>query len=656
LSDIGLYSLRFALIVALLGIGVGLYAGLTRRDAWTRVAERTVYVVFGFLSLAMFALFYALASNDFQLSYVARHSARSMSLLYRLSAAWGGQAGSLLLWEFLLTGYAAAAVWRHRNSSRSLMPWVVVVVLVNALFFLMLTNFVDIPFDKLPSEQVLSDGIGLNPLLQHPMMTTHPVALYAGFVGFAIPFAFSFAALITGELDTTWFRTTRRWSLFAWTMLGIGLILGGRWAYDVLGWGGYWGWDPVENAALMPWLAATAYLHSVMIQEKRDMLKTWNVVLIGLTYTLCLFGTFLTRSGVVQSVHAFANSGWFGSLFGAYMVLMAGAFASAVVVRRKQLMSSRRLESVASREAGFLLNNWAFMALLMVVFWGTMLPVFSESLGGQRITVGPKFFNTMAGPLALFLLFLTGAGPLIAWRRATAANLRRQFVWPGVAAVAVGVGAGAWGGGSIGFWPLACWVLSAFVSMTIAQEYWRAIGARVRNRGENVLRALASLLRKNPRRYGGYIVHLGAVLMMVGFSGAAFNEEMLKNVRVGQSVQMRDYRLEYLTTTAITAQHYGGARARVALYRDDAPLGVMVPEKRMYWLEDQPTSIPAIHSRLSEDLYLTLTALEADGSVTLKIHRNPLVNWVWIGSIILVAGCLCVLWPQPERGMEPARR
>ncbi len=654
MSDIGLYSLRFALAISAFGVGAGVAAGLKRRADWTQVAERCVIASFAFLSVSMFSLFYSLATNDFQIAYVMQHSARSMTLPYRLAALWGGQSGSLLLWAWMLGVFGTIAVAVNRRSNRTLMPWVAAVLLANACFFLVLLNFVTVPFEKLPDGRVLSDGNGLNPLLQHPLMTIHPLVLYTGFVGFVVPFAFAFACLITGELGTTWFRTTRRWTLVAWAFLGYGLLLGGRWAYEVLGWGGYWAWDPVENAAFMPWLAATAYLHSVMIQEKRDMLKMWNLMLIGLTYSLCLFGTFLTRSGVVQSVHSFTNSGWFGFIFLAYVSVISLSFFTALYLRRNELRSPRRLESMVSREAGFLLNNWVFMALLVVVFWGTMLPVFSESISGQRTTVGPKFFNTMAGPLALVLLFLTGVGPLIAWHRATLASIRKQFLTPAAVGLAVGVVFALIFWGQIGVWALGCWALGAFVTTTITQEYVQALGARMRLHGESAPRAFATLIQKNQRRYGGYVVHLGIVFIMIGFSGAFFNEELLENVQPGDSVSIHDYRLQYLTAEAIPAQHYGGAKARVALYRDDQPVSMLTPEKRMYWLEQQPTSIPAIYSTLSEDLYVILTALEEDGSATLKVYRNPLVNWIWIGGLILIVGNIIILWPHPNRTREPS--
>ena len=648
MSDLGDYALRFALVLAVFGIGAGVYAGISRRPEWTRVAEKTVGVVFAFVALAIGLLFAAFANHDFQIAYVAQNSARSMTLAYRLAALWGGQAGSLLLWLFVLLSYSVVCVQTQRHRNRNLMPWVVATLLSNAVFFLVLVTFVTNPFEKLPIGHVLSDGNGLNPLLQHPVMMIHPVILYTGLVGFAVPFAFALAALVTGEIGSMWFRTTRRWTLFSWLFLSIGIMLGGRWAYEVLGWGGYWAWDPVENASFMPWLPATAYLHSVMIQEKRNMLKSWNLLLIGLTYTLCLFGTFLTRSGIVQSVHAFAQTPLFTSIFLSYVLVNAIAFLVALLARRGQLRTSGRLESMVSREASFLLNNWVFIAILMVVFWGTLFPVFSEALTGNRIAIGPKFFNTMAGPLALFLLFLTGVGPLIAWRQASFDSLRRQFATPVIVGVAAAVGLVAVFGSRAGFYAVCAWSLGAFTTTTILQEYYRAIRARTRRGEENALQALGALLRKNQQRYGGYVVHLGVVFILIGTAGSALNEERLENVRPGDEIELDDYRIRYLTAEAIPEQHYGGAVARFALYRDGEPLGVMAPEKRMYWLEQQPASIPSVYSTLREDLYVILAAIEADGSATLKIYRNPLVNWIWIGGATFVLGAITILWPHPE--------
>jgi cytochrome c-type biogenesis protein CcmF len=647
LAEIGSHAQQLALFVAFIGIGCGIYAGVTRSNAWTGVAERAVYSVAILVTAAIAILFAAFALCDFQLEYVARTSARAMPLPYRMAALWGGQEGSLLLWLWILAIYSSIAVYTQRTRTRSLLPWASAMLLSNQAFFLVLVNFFTNPFDLFPPGQAPSDGTGLNPLLQHPLMTIHPVLLYTGFVGFAVPFAFGFAALVTGELGTTWFRSTRRWSIFAWAALGIGIILGGRWAYEVLGWGGYWAWDPVENASFMPWLVATAFLHSVMVQEKRDMLRIWNLTLIGLTYTLCLFGTFLTRSGIVQSVHSFAQTAWFGRVFLSYVVLVAALFFGALLWRRKELKSPNRLESAVSREASFIFNNWAFLAILVVVFCGTLFPVATEAFRGVKTTVGPRFFNTMTAPLALFLLLLTGVGPLIAWRRASFASLRRQFLVPVACGAFVAVGLVLFLGSSLTWYPFMAWTLSAFVVGTVGQEYTQAVRARMRL-GESPIRALATLLRKNQRRYGGYVVHVGVVFILVGAAGAAFNSEKLQNVKPGDSVTLDHYELRYLTARPLPEGHYGGAIARIAVYRDGTPLATMVPEKRIYWLEQQPASIPSIRSTLQEDLYVLLTAVEADGSATLKIHRNPLVAWIWLGAAVFILGTVLVMWPHPQ--------
>jgi cytochrome c-type biogenesis protein CcmF len=654
MAELGSACIRFALLLAVAGFGAAVYAGVSRRAEWTRVAERSVWVVSAFVAAAIVTLFVAFATCDFRLAYVSAHSARGMATPYRLAALWGGQAGSLLLWLFMLCAYASACVAANLRRNRSLMGWVSAVLLANMIFFLVLLTFVTDPFEVLPPERAMSDGAGLNPLLQHPVMMIHPLMLYTGLVGFAVPFAFAFAALVSGELGTTWFQTTRRWTLFPWLFLSIGIMLGGRWAYEVLGWGGYWAWDPVENASFMPWLPATAYLHSVMIQEKRDMLKTWNLLLIGLTYTLCLFGTFLTRSGIVQSVHAFAQTPIFTSVFLGYVLVTAAVFLTALLARRKGLKSPQRLESMMSREASFLLNNWVFIAILVVVFCGTLFPVFSEALMSERIAVGPKYFQLLNGPLALLLLLLTGVGPLIAWRRANLTSLRRQFIAPVIAGVVTGGVALALTGAELALYALVAWSLGGFVFATVVQEYARAIRTRTRRGDENAFQALFALWRKSQQRYGGYIVHLGAVLILMGAAGSVLNEERLENVKPGAEIAMNGYELKYLTAQALPAQHYGGAVARLALYHHGTPLAVMAPEKRMYWLEQQPASIPSVYSTLREDLYVILTAIENDGSATFKIYRNPLVNWIWIGGAVFVFGTLLVMWPHPARG--PARR
>jgi cytochrome c-type biogenesis protein CcmF len=651
LSDLGFYALRLALVVAVAGIAAGVYGGVRRRPEWAEVARRAVLVHAGLVTLGIGSLLYCFATLDFSVAYVAEHAARSMAVPYRMAALWGGQAGSLLLWAFMLAAYSTAAVVVNRRQT-TLLPWVCAVLLGNGAFFLVLLDFVTNPFEKLPAGLVMSDGQGLNPLLQHPVMMIHPLVLYTGMTGFAVPFAFGVAALATGELGSAWLRTTRRWTLWAWLFLSIGILLGGRWAYEVLGWGGYWAWDPVENASFMPWLAGTAYLHSVMVQEKRDMLKTWNLVLIGLTYVLCLFGTMLTRSGLVRSVHAFAQTEIFGILFLGYVLSSAVLFFGLVLWRRPLLRTPQRLESVLSREAGFVVNNWLFMGLLAIVLWGTLYPKLSEWLVEREILLGPGWFTNLAAFVALPLLLLTGVGPLIAWRRATPASLRRQLRIPTAAGVLTAAALFGWTRGAVETIAIVTWALGAFVTATVTQEYVRAIRARMRH-GEGPFEALVTLFRKNQRRYGGYVVHVGVVFLFVGFAGSALNEERLETLSPGDAVEINGYRLEYMTARAIPAQHYGGAIAHIALFEHGRPLAMLLPEKRMYWLEQQPASIPAVWSTLGEDLYVVLAAIEADGAATLKIRRNPLVSWVWLGGFTFVLGTALVMWPHAERGRNP---
>ena len=642
----GHIALHLTLLSAVYSAGAAAFGALRGRPEWIRSAERGVYAVLALLTLALLGVEAALLGDRFDLAFVAQNSSREQAAIYKLPALWGGQAGSLLLWAWMLSLLSALVIFQNRARNRTLLPWVIASLMGNLIFFATLLCFVTNPFEPLAADQIFSNGSGMNPLLQHPAMLIHPPILYVGFVGFAVPFAFALAALITGDLGPAWFRSTRRWTLVAWAFLGLGLMLGGAWAYEVLGWGGYWAWDPVENAAFMPWLAGTAFVHSVMIQEKRGMLKIWNLALIGLAYSLCLFGTFLTRSGIVSSVHSFTASGWFGFVFLAYVITVAGVFAGFLIWRVPLLRSKNRLDSIVSREASFLLNNWAFLALLSVVFFGTLYPVFSEAISGTKIQIGPPFFQRLAGPLAIFLLVLTGIGPLIAWRRATWTNLRKSFLWP--ASIAVGVAIGLVAFGIQRFYPVAFLSLCAFVTATVAGEYWRGIRARMR-RGESPPRAVLELLRRNQRRYGGYVVHLSVVLIFVGFAGAAFYLEETRLLKPGESWQLNGYSISYRHAQPVTDPHYVGALARVALHHHGKPVGILMPEKRMYFQQEQPTTLPAIVSSLREDFYMILVGLERDQSVALKVYINPLVNWIWIGGLIFIVGNTLILWPIPER-------
>jgi len=650
--ELGEYSLYLTLPFIVFAIFAAVYGARRERNEWVHTAERTVYAIFGLLCLAYIGLEWAILTDRFDLTYVSRHSSREQPTLYKL-VIWGGQEGSLLFWAWLLGLMTALVVFQNRARNRVLIPWVIVAQMANLLFFVALTCTISNPFEIRPEGMVLSNGSGMNPILQHVAMLIHPPALYLGFVGFSIPFAFAVAALATGELSTSWFQATRRWTLIAWFFLSIGLILGGRWAYEVLGWGGYWAWDPVENASLMPWLTGTAFLHSVMIQEKRGMLKIWNMTLVGLTYALCLFGTFLTRSGVVQSVHSFASAGWFGQIFLGFVGVITLTFAALLVWRAPELRSSTRLDSVLSREGSFLLNNYVFMGLLAITMYGTMSPVFSEYLLDQRLVKLAPWFEFYIGPLALLLLILTGVGPLIAWRRASWANLRKSFLWPTVVATACAVVLLA--AGMRRFYPCALLTLCAFVAATIFEEYGRGIRARMR-RGENPFRACAELLRRNQRRYGGYVVHLGIVIMFVGFAGSAFDLETTKLLRPGESWDFSSYTVEYRQPQPLDHPHYGGALVRLALYEDGEPISILTPEKRVYFQQEQQSSIPAVSSRIHEDFYVILSGLEPDQSAALKVYINPLVNWLWIGTWVFVAGCILILWriPEPRRASDEA--
>jgi cytochrome c-type biogenesis protein CcmF len=641
LVTLGSLSLTLTVFFAAFAALAGVVGGLRGKPAWVASAERGVIAVFVLLTAALVGLEAALLGDRFDLEFVAQISAREQPWLFK-AALWGGQAGSLLLWTWMLGLMSFLVVLQNRRRNRTLMPWVIAVLMLNVIFFGSLVAFVSNPFTPLGPGQAWSSGQGMNPLLQHVAMLIHPPILYVGFIGFAVPFAFACAALITGELGTTWFETTRRWTLTAWFFLGIGLMLGGRWAYEVLGWGGYWAWDPVENSSLMPWLAGTAFLHSVMIQEKRGMLKIWNFALIGMSYLLCVFGTFLTRSGVVQSVHSFANAGWFGQLFLAYVVILAALYTVLLLRRIPELRSQTRLDSIVSREASFLLNNYALLALLAIVFYGTLFPVVSEWITGTKVQIGPPFFQRYAGPIAIFLLFLTGVGPLIAWRRATWVNLRKSFLWPFASALAAAALLYAFG--LRRFYPLAFLSMCAFVTATIVEEYSRGVRARM-GRGENVLEALVALLRRNQRRYGGYVVHLAVVLMFVGFAGATFNLEETKLLSPGEKWQLGGYTVEYRQARPVDHPHYAGAVARIALYDDGQPVGMLLPEKRMYFSQEQPTTIPAVASNLREDFYVILAGLEPDQRAALKVYVNPLVNWIWIGGFVFVFGNTLLLWP-----------
>ena len=643
MSEIGYFALCLALVSAAYATGASLVGARRAYAPLIRSGENAALAVCGLLAVAVIALWYALISHDFRLQYVAENSNRAMPLGYVISALWGGQSGSLLFWSWVLSIYTAAVVLVNRYRYRELMPYVVATLAIGSFFFALLNLFAADPFKTLPF--VPPDGRGLNPLLQHPYMAIHPPMLYAGMVGMSVPFAFGIAALLSRQLDTTWLRAARRWTLIPWTFLGAGLLLGGKWAYVELGWGGYWAWDPVENASFMPWLAATALLHSIMIQERKGMLKVWNMILVFLTYGLTIFGTLLTRSGMVESVHAFAKSN-VGPFFTTYLItIMVGAFGL-LIWRLPDLKAENRLESFISRETAFLLNNWILLGMLFAVLWGTLFPVISEAFTQRKITVGPPFFNQITVPIGLVLLFLTGAGPLFAWRRTSAESLKRNFVVP--LGFAIPVGLALLVAGIDDLYAVASFSLCAFVLGSIAIEFHRGAGARHRSTGESYPQALYGLLAKSRRRYGGYLVHLAMVMLFVGFTGKAFTTEDEFVLGYGESHQKGPYTLTYRTLAQSDDANKTVVATAVELARDGEFLATLLPARHFYKSgEQQATTEVSIYSLVREDIYLVFIGTGEGASDTAKfqLYINPLVSWVWIGGVVFVIGSLWAMWP-----------
>ncbi len=655
-------------------------------------ARNAVLAVAVLLSLAVAIEVYLLVSNDFRTLYVAQVSSRSLPLIFKVTALWGSQSGSLLFWSWLMSLFGAGAVMQQWRRLHRLIPHVIAVTQGTLLFFLTLISglwawleqplvwlgqsqaavlFADMarinPFFQLNTVPV--DGSGLNPVLRHWGMILHPPMLYLGFVGFVIPFAFATGALVTGETGSDWLRATRRWTLTAWLFLSVGLILGMWWAYGVLGWGGYWGWDPVENSALMPWLTGTAFLHSAVMQERRGMFKVWNMILIILTYGLVIFGTFLTRSGVVASVHTFAQSG-LGPLF---LLFVGGTMIYAVVLlfsRLDVLSSQNRLDSVFSREALFLLNNILFLAVAFVTFWGTIFPVFSELLAGQKAIVGPPFFNRVNGPLLALLVIVMGVAPLIPWRKVSRDRLGRLLLWPLVAGGVATIGLFAAGmrdlavlpGTEIRLVPLSLFYgIIVFAGTATLQEIVRGVRARRSATNPNVFQALGGLFSHNQRRYGGYLVHLGVILMALGILGTSFmTTESQQNLAEGETMTIRSalgptYELRYLGLGLLDSPaDVQRVAAAVAVSRNGRPVGGLQPRRDFFIEQEQPMTVPAIRHTAGDDLYLVLAGWENSGqTATFKAYVEPLINWLWLGSVVFILGTLVAMWPQPVQPRVP---
>ncbi len=650
LADVGTAALLLALFISLFATASSVIGARRKNARLIASSKNSTYVVFGLLSVAVGIMEYFLLTGRFQVEYVAHYTALKQPFIYNLSALWGGQEGSLLFWGWVLAMFAAIVLIQNREKHETLIPYVITGLMLTEAFFLVLMTLVTSPFKLL--DFIPPDGNGLNPLLQNIGMFFHPVTQYLGYVGFTVPFAFAMAALMAGRLNDVWIRTTRRWTLFAWLMLSLGLLFGGQWAYLELSWGGYWGWDPVENASLMPWLTATAYLHSVMIQEKRGMLKIWNLVLVMLTFVLSILGTFITRSGIIQSVHAFGVSSM-GPYFIAFMGATVLAFMWLLFHRLDYLKEDNELDSLVSRESSFLLNNLILVGAAFATLWGTIFPMISEVVTGKKITVGPPFFEQVNGPIFLALVILVGICPLIGWRRATTENLVRNFVKPLAFGIATDIALYLNGirdaGGLIAFG------VSAFVLATIALEFYRGALARVRQYRENIFAALFNLVEHNRRRYGGYIVHIGVILMVIGIAGSSFYKaDAQATLKKGETVSLRQYTVRFDGLKEIERENHTAVTANLTITEKGIPAGMLFPEKDFYPEQDQPTSEMAVRSTLAEDLYIILAGWEQDGSAALKVIVNPLIIWLWIGWIVLIGGSLIALLPDPreERVLE----
>jgi cytochrome c-type biogenesis protein CcmF len=646
--NIGYLILVIAMILATFGMVAGFWGGQRRNARLAYSSFNAVYAVAGLVLVSTVILWYALLTDQFQLSYVYNHSERAMPVFYKFASLWGGQAGSLLFWTLLLCAFSVVVALQHRDDQQALMPYVNAVMLGSTLFFLTLLVFAANPFTLLAG--VPADGRGLNPLLQNYWMVIHPVALYLGFVGLAVPFAFAVGALMSRRLDVSWVRLVRRWTLIPWLFLSAGILMGSQWAYMELGWGGYWAWDPVENASFLPWLTATAFLHSIVIQEQRGILKIWNVVMIFLTYFLVILGTFTTRSGIIESVHSFARSD-VGPFFLGFMIILLGGFLWLLFNRLPLLKDEQTIDSYASREAAFLGNNWLFTGIAFATLWGTFFPMFSELLVGDRISVAAPFFNKVNGPLFLLLFLLMGVAPLLGWRRTNMEALRRQFTLPTIFGVIVGATLLITGSH---IFPAAGIAVCAFVTGTIIQEYVRGVQARRTSNREGIFTAIVNLFSRNGRRYGGYIVHLGMVMIGIAVIGNEFYQQTTNvTLSQGETATLGRYELRYTGLEMERGSNLVVIGARMDIYdiRSGRQIGTMLPQRNIYdKAPDQPVSEVGLRWNLAEDLYVLLNGWEDRGATaTFTIHVNPLTIWLWFGGVVLAIGTLIAIWPHPAR-------
>jgi cytochrome c-type biogenesis protein CcmF len=672
MAQLGSFALMLALALSAYSFVFGLVALIQKGRGSERLAEtarRAGIATFAAVLLAALVLAVAAFQNDFSIAYIYHHTNRDLEWPYKLAALWSGQEGSLLFWSLLLAAYGLVLRLRHKTDQR-LFAHASVVIAGIQIFFLLLLNFAARPFGLMQGAMP-TDGAGLNPLLQYPEMVIHPPMLYLGYVGFSVPFAFALSALVMRYPGEKWIHITRRWTMVTWAFLTCGVFLGMHWAYAVLGWGGYWGWDPVESASLMPWLTGTAFLHSVMMQEKRGMLKTWNVWLIFITFMLTIFGTDLTRSGMINSVHAFAQSsigGWFHS----FLLIIFVVCLIAYLKNSSFLRSEHKLESLVSREASFLFNNLLLLVACFTVLWGTLFPILSEWVQGHKITVGAPFFNRVNVPVALLLLLLTAVGPLLAWRRTSTESIKRNFKWPALFAVLAGVflvaTPGSWGG-PFGmrpwtdisyFYSLMAVMLAVLVAATVISEFVRGGHVISRHTGQNLLASMVHLGHRNTRRYGGYIVHFGVIIVIIGFAGSAFNQDKEQEMNFGDQMTIGAYTLKCESFTQDDNPNYASEWAVIDVLKNGGQIATVYPERRFYKASQQTSTIVANRSTLKEDLYLVYEGQsQTTGHPIIKAHLNPLVMWIWIGAWIMLAGTILALVPNavpvPAAASVPVR-
>ncbi len=663
IAYLGFGALALGLGLAVAATVLALLSGPRQRPEWLTLAHQAALLTWPAVTLAAICLISLLVTDHYEIGYVAEVTSRAMPLYLKVTAWWGGQAGSLLFWSWLMATFAGSALLRKWDQDRELMPYAIAVMMITLGFFVGLILFFENPFAPLwvtaTGETIkamlqpggafpftASDGRGLNPLLRHPGMVIHPPMLYTGFVSFVVPYAFAIAALVARRTDDAWIRTTRRWTLIGWLFLSLGLILGGRWAYDVLGWGGYWGWDPVENAAFLPWLTGTAFLHSVMIQEKRGMLKKWNMVLIILTYALVIFGTFLTRSGVLSSVHAFAQSA-IGPSFFVFIGLTFVVSLTLLFREWDHLSAEHSLTDLLSRESAFLLNNVLFLGIAASVFWGTVFPMISELVTGQKISVGPPYYNQVTGPQFLALVALMGIGPLLSWRTMAPRRLFEVLRVPGAVAAVVVIALAI--AGMRDLIALVAFGAASLSTATTITEFARGVLARMRANGEPVWTALLTLAARNRRRYGGYVIHLGVLVMTAGIIASnLFQQETQGQVQRGGQLTIGRYVMVYDDLQQFTtADDREVTRASISVYRDGQLIEALHPRVDYFLSSEQSMTIPGVRSALEDDFYVLLTAWDSSGSgaATFKIYVNPLVNWVWAGGLIFILGTLVAAWP-----------